>query len=104
MNTGTNQERNPDGTFPKGVSGNPAGKPKGTRHMTTKIVEAITAVSEGSIDSEDREIVKALVRKAKDGDIQAIKIIFNYVDGMPIQGIEHTGAGGEPLSLTVKWE
>lgn len=93
--TGSKQEipRNPDGTFPKGVSGNPNGKLPGTRHMTTKIMEAIVRVSDGGNEPEDVQLVKTLLSKAKEGDMQAMKLIFNYVDGMPPQALELSGTG-----------
>lgn len=38
-----NTGRNQDGTFTKGVSGNPAGKPKGARHqLTENFVKALS--------------------------------------------------------------
>jgi hypothetical protein len=33
--------RNPDGTFKKGISGNPLGKPKGTFSIKTKIIKRL---------------------------------------------------------------
>jgi hypothetical protein len=36
-NSGEKQERNPDGTFPPGVSGNPAGRPKGSVSIRDQI-------------------------------------------------------------------
>ena len=35
--------------------------------------------------------------------MQAMKLIFNYVDGMPLQGLEVSGPDGGPIdaSLTV---
>lgn len=101
--SGQNQvPRNPDGTYPPGVSGNPKGKPKGARHLTTKIIEAITKVSDGEGSPEDEQLVRILLKKAKEGDMQAMKLIFNYVDGMPVQGIEHGGPEGGPITVITK--
>ena len=74
--------------------------------MTTKIMEAIEKVSEDGATKEDVAIVRALVKKAKEGDMQAVKLIFNYVDGMPVQKNEHSGIDGEdiPILLRVKYE
>lgn len=100
-NTGTTLEipRNPDGTFPKGFSGNPSGPPKGYKHMTTKIMEAIEKVSEDGATTEDKALVKKLLEQAKKGDMQAMKLIFNYVDGLPMQNIDANINGN--INLTV---
>lgn len=86
-------QETPGGPFAKG---NP-GKPKGARHMTTKIMEAITRVSEENGTPEDVQIVRALIDKAKNGDVQAIKLIMNYTDGMPPQDIDVTSDGEKVL-------
>lgn len=61
--------------------------------MTTKIMEAIVRVSDGGNEPEDVQLVKTLLSKAKEGDMQAMKLIFNYVDGMPPQALELSGTG-----------
>ncbi len=86
-------QRNPDGTYPKGVSGNLAGPGRGYKHMTTKIMEAISKVSDGSGEPDDVAIVRALVQGAKEGDVQKIKLVLNYVDGMPPQAMDVTSQG-----------
>ena len=97
VNTGINQEiRDEKGRFVKGFSGNPAGKPKGVKHMTTILSEALTKVAEGSGDSEDITIVKALIKKAKAGDVTAIREIWDRMEGKAQQFIDHT-TDGEPI-------
>lgn len=88
-NTGQNQAiRNEKGQFVPGVSGNPAGKPPGTKHMSTLLEEAIKKVAEGSDDPEDLQIVKALIKKAKSGDISAIKEIWDRLEGKAAQSLD----------------
>lgn len=67
--------------------GNANGKPKGARHFSTLIKEAITKVATDTGTSDDKEIVKALVAKAKDGDLKAIDIVLDRVDGKSEQTI-----------------
>lgn len=86
-NAGENQDRNADGTFKEGVSGNPKGKPKGARHFSTLLREAIIKVAEGDDMPADRMIVKQLVDKAKKGDLQAIDRVLDRVDGKAEQTI-----------------
>jgi hypothetical protein len=70
-----------------GQSGNPAGKPKGARHFSTLIRDAITKVAEDTGTRDDEEIVKALVRKAKEGDLKAVDMVLDRVDGKAEQTI-----------------
>jgi hypothetical protein len=62
--------------FQKGVSGNPAGKPKGTRNRASAMLEAID-------DDDLRAIVSKIVEKAKAGDLVAAKLIFDRVAPAP---------------------
>lgn len=71
------------------VSGslNPNGKPKGSKHMSTLLEEAIKAVAEDGGTTEDKEIVRALIKKAKAGDTKAIDMVFDRLEGKPGQAI-----------------
>lgn len=55
--------------FKPGQSGNPAGKPRGAKHATTKLREAIA----GDLHA----IVAALIEKARDGDVGAASLLFS---------------------------
>lgn len=81
---------------------NRLGNKNGTKHMTTKLKEAITKISEETGTAEDVEILKTLVNKAKDGDMNAMKLIFNYMDGMPMQGLELGNMNGTPFTVVTK--
>lgn len=67
--------------------GNAKGKPKGARHFSTLLKEAIIKVAEGDDMPADRMIVKQLVDKAKKGDLQAIDRVLDRVDGKAEQTI-----------------
>lgn len=58
------------GRFQKGQSGNPAGKPKGTRHRATVLLEAL--MQDGA-----EAVVSTVMNAAKNGDMQAAKIILD---------------------------
>ena len=53
--------------FEKGQSGNPNGRPKGTRNKTTLAMEAL-------LDGEAEEITRKAIEKAKAGDMVAIRL------------------------------
>ncbi len=55
--------------FKPGQSGNPKGKPRGTKHVSTKLRDAIA--------SDLHSIVAALIEKAKDGDTGAASLLFS---------------------------
>ncbi len=53
--------------FHKGESGNPAGRPFGSRNKTTLAMEAL-------LDGEAETIVRKAIEKAKDGDAVALRM------------------------------
>lgn len=63
------------------------GKPKGARHFSTLIRESIQKVAEGDAEPQDILMVKALAKKAKEGDLKALDMVFDRVDGKAEQSI-----------------
>ena len=63
---------NQGGRFPKGQSGNPAGKPKGTRHATTLAAEAL-------LDGEARALTRKAIEMAKAGDVTALRLCLDRI-------------------------
>ena len=86
-NSGTNQvERDEQGRFIKGVSGNPDGKPKGIKNFTTKVREALLKMADGKDYTYEEAFLKAILKKAIiDQDTTIMRLIWNYLDGMPTQ-------------------
>jgi hypothetical protein len=82
--------------FQPGQSGNPNGRPK-SKPFKRALSEALRAADD---DSEVLQAVAlALVAKAKEGDVQAIKEIADRMDGkvtQPIGGDEESG----PIQIT----
>lgn len=68
VNTGQKQ----GGKFPKGVSGNPAGKPKGARHKST-----LAALS--LFEGESEALTRKAVDMALEGDTTALKICLDRI-------------------------
>jgi hypothetical protein len=74
------QTRNPDGTFPVGVSGNPNGRPAGKRNEITEVQQNLELAVRKGIDSKRvQNIVEELIRKAEAGSIQAARLILDKV-------------------------
>lgn len=68
----TEQPRRQSSKFQPGQSGNPAGRPKGSRH---KVLVALDSLAEGEADA----IARAMIEKAKEGDAVAGKAILDRV-------------------------
>ena len=60
------------GKFAKGHSGNCAGKPRGARHYTTRLAEAL-------IENEAEILVRKVIELAIAGDIAALKICIDRI-------------------------
>jgi len=81
--------------FQPGQSGNPAGRPK-SKPFKNALQEALKAA--GDNDEMLRTVALALVTKAKDGDVPAIKEIADRLDGKVPQAV----IGGEDDDPAVK--
>jgi hypothetical protein len=81
--------RRKNGTFPKGTSGNPGGRPKEEK----EIIEALRRRGD--------ELVAALFRAAlrKKPDVRAITEAFNRAYGKARQLVELSGKDGGPLEI-----
>jgi hypothetical protein len=58
--------------FQKGQSGNPAGKPKGMRNRATLMAEKL-------MQDDAEQVVRAVVEKAKQGDMTAARLIIERI-------------------------
>ena len=75
-------------TFVKGQSGNPAGKPVGTKSFTTKVREALEKIAEGKDYTYEEAFIKAILKKSIiDQDITMMRTVWEQLDGKPLQRI-----------------
>jgi hypothetical protein len=70
-NSAANQRRR-GRPFSPGVSGNPAGKPRGTRNRTTLAVESL-------LDGEAEKLTRKLLELALNGDVTALRLCIDRV-------------------------
>lgn len=61
----------PDGKFKPGQSGNPAGKPVGTKNKRTLVAEVLEQGVE--------DVARAMLTEAKNGDVQAAKLVLERI-------------------------
>ncbi len=70
--------RDDKGHFIKGKSGNPLGRPKGTRNHIAELKRGLEAAVRENLSSSDvKSIVKAMVVEAKAGNVSAAKLILD---------------------------
>ncbi|MEO1473812.1 MAG: DUF5681 domain-containing protein, partial [Pseudomonadota bacterium] len=64
--------RDQAGRFKKGVSGNPEGPPKGTRHRVTKAVEAL-------LEGQAEALTQTAIEAALNGDTTAMRLCLERI-------------------------
>jgi hypothetical protein len=86
--------------FRKGTSGNLKGRPKGSKNLSTIIMEAATAQVTATIDGKPRKITKLvaaamqLATKAASGDQRAMGQFLDWIDE-----IEARAAAARPVQF-----
>lgn len=68
-NTDKEQIEGKNWLFKKGQSGNPSGRPKGSKNKASLLAKEL-------IEAETESIIKKLIEIAKEGDLQAIKLVI----------------------------
>ena len=84
--------------FKKGQSGNPNGRPKGSKNRSTiarKWLEVNQSLKnpltgESETMSQEDLMTLALIKKAREGDVTAYKALMDSGYGAPLQQIEQT--------------
>jgi hypothetical protein len=82
-----------DTQWTPGVSGNPAGKPKGTKHLSTHIREMLEdeqfeqKLQDGSVlkGAPVKALIRTLLIKAVNGDLRAFGLLARYGYGTKIE-------------------
>jgi len=94
--------RNPDGTFKKGMSGNPAGKPLGAKNFNTLFEDGLKHIAKlngKEPDDFDMEIIAKAIELARKGDFRFYKDLNDRRFGKSQDKIDHT-TNGENLGGT----
>jgi hypothetical protein len=85
-------------TFTKGSSGNPGGRPRKGRSLSDLLE---TALAEKGADGlpKRKALMQVLVNMGLSGDLDAIKVLLDRVDGKVIDRQEITGRDGQPIEF-----
>jgi hypothetical protein len=70
------ENRNPMGQWKKGVSGNAAGRPRGSRNKKAALVEAL-------LDDEAADLARIVLDRAREGDPTAMRLCFERIAPAP---------------------
>jgi hypothetical protein len=90
--------------FRKGLSGNPRGRPGGSKNLATLFSEAlnetVTVVKNGRrrAITKREAVIAQLVNKSAGADLRAIKILFDIQQAIEARS-DATGATGSPAEL-----
>lgn len=80
--------------FAKGQSGNPNGRPKGSKNHWSLLTDELRKALEKTVTVKGKNvtalegIIQAMIQKAQAGDVQAAMFIADRVQGKPHQAIE----------------
>ena len=73
------RRKSPGKPFKKGQSGNPAGRPRGSKNKATLVKQAIEAECHGILMDRAPSIISTVAEQALDGCRQSQKLIWNAV-------------------------
>jgi hypothetical protein len=96
--------------FKKGESGNPNGRPKGSKNRSTIARQWLEVnqnlknplTGENETMSQEDLMTLALIKKARDGDVNAYKALMDSGYGAPIQQIEQQQTTVDLSELTTE--
>lgn len=96
--------------FPKGVSGNPAGKPKGTEHSKTRLKRLLELVQKkkNPITGNEEEFTvleimdMQMIAKAVRGDQRAYEVLLDRLEGKPKQTTDITADIKGNVQITIE--
>ena len=84
------QKRNtPSTAWKPGQSGNPNGRPPKGQTLTDALKERV----------DKQQIADKLYEMAMEGDISALKYIYDRVDGRPIESVDMNHSGGVQVTI-----
>ena len=93
------RRRGPGRPFPKGVAGNPGGRPKNEDSLAAQLRELLAEVDEETGKTTGRLLAEKYVELGLGGNVMAITAIADRVDGKPAQSLTLKGESTAPLHV-----
>ena len=90
--------------FMPGQSGNPGGRPRGSKSLRSLLVEALRKKAKDGKGGEKEFyelLTESIVVNAAKGNAALVKLIFDYLEGPPPQRHELTGKDGGAIEQTL---
>ena len=88
--------------FKPGISGNPSGRPKGSKNRTTEITEQIQSCLLNNLEGDALEILEVAKRKALEGDRVLLKFFLERFLPAASSGVDSMGDGKNQLQIIIK--
>lgn len=87
-------DRDEAGRFPAGVSGNPAGRPKGSKNLKRALEESVREyIANPARIKRVHKVIDRLFQQAEDGDVGAAKLLLDKIVPNAKDEVEdHSGA------------
>lgn len=89
------------GQFLPGKSGNPVGRPVGSRNRANLVREFIEEKLVNRLEKDAVKILKVAIAKAKKGDPKMIKLLLGDLLAPARNGTQAAEAGGKKISITI---
>ena len=88
--------------FKKGISGNPGGRPKGSKNKSTVLREAMLNKTDRMLSREVPAVLNVVLNAAKNGDMAAAKMILDRAVPVKKAGADDDGIpqGGIHISIS----
>jgi hypothetical protein len=90
--------------FPPGMSGNPAGRPKGSGTLLSILRARLQEIPTGQHKTYAEGVVDVVLRKALEGNTPALKLVWDYIEGAPKQSVDLTQHTGDKRTLEELFE
>lgn len=95
-------DREPNGQFPAGVSGNPRGRPRGSKNEVIELKSEIELALRQHVKPEKlKKVLEKVLNKAANGNMAAAKLVFDYFLSRVSDG-EDKGSGVPSIRVIVE--